>query len=1084
MKILELRFKNLNSLYGEWHIDFTRPEYLTDGIFAITGPTGAGKSTILDAICLALYGETPRLGKITAKSNEIISRRTAECYAEVTFTSSSGTYRCHWSQSRARKKIDGALQDAKHEISNGLNGKVLESKKTDVKLAIEDKTGMNFERFTRSILLAQGRFAAFLQASSDERSPILEQITGTEIYSDISKKVHERQKIEKEKLDILSAELGGMTVLDETQENSLKQQHTDKSVQIELLTQQQKTIQESLRQHNNLKTLSSELDVLKISQKLILDEIEQFTPFQQKLNLALKAAELEGAFATLITLRSEQKTEQEQLLVLENRLPVITNNLKEEASQLNARKTSLLEIKETQKKAIPIINKVRVLDLQQTEKQNQLKLIQDELNSLAAKIEKNRDDYQASLKKQTKIAEKNQQVQNYLKTHSQDEQLIEKLASIQEQLNSFQQILHDFSQNQLAIEQKTKILIGYSTESKNGNEQLTLVQKTYLEYQQAIEQKKNVLSGILGGRLLREHSSDKEHLLKEKTLIVKIGSLEEERQKLIDGSPCPLCGALEHPFAADNIPEIDEVEKQIQVLTTLIKQAEDIESEIQQAQEKMQLISVKKDRIENGLEVLATKITSVEHNLKELESQHQGLSSRNTQLKNTILNQLNIFGICELPANNDTTELMVQLKARRDNWSKYQEESNSYHDQSTQIEAELKQLDSLKQLLDSQLSEKQAQLASLKQKQEQYQQQRKSLYGEKSPDKEEEKLGKMVSDAEQQLQNVQKRYDAIKEQETQVKTKIQTLSANIAQRSEALQNGENSFVAHLEKKSFISEADFLTYRLSEQERETLANQSTLLANRKTEIITNINDREKRYAETLQQVSLIQNDYETLEQEDKTLIVKLSEYTESLGAIKQQLLDNENIKNKLKDKQALIDKQKNEYHKWLKLHGLIGSADGKKFRNFAQSLTFEVMVSHANHQLIKMTDRYLLIPSKEQTLELSVIDNYQAGEIRSTKNLSGGESFIVSLALALGLSKMSSQKVRVDSLFLDEGFGTLDEDALEMALSALAGLQQEGKLIGVISHVSTLKERINTQINVSPLNNGKSQLNGVGCSQIN
>ncbi|KES15647.1 hypothetical protein GASC598B02_006600 [Gilliamella apicola SCGC AB-598-B02] len=142
-----------------------------------------------------------------------------------------------------------------------------------------------------------------------------------------------------------------------------------------------------------------------------------------------------------------------------------------------------------------------------------------------------------------------------------------------------------------------------------------------------------------------------------------------------------------------------------------------------------------------------------------------------------------------------------------------------------------------------------------------------------------------------------------------------------------------------------------------------------------------------------------------------------------------------------------------------------------------------MVSHANQQLVKMTDRYLLIQSKEQTLELSVIDNYQAGEIRSTKNLSGGESFIVSLALALGLSKMSSQKVQVDSLFLDEGFGTLDEDALETALSALAGLQQEGKLIGVISHVSTLKERINTQINVRSLNNGKSQLNGVGCSQI-
>ncbi|MCP4673316.1 MAG: hypothetical protein GY857_18660, partial [Desulfobacula sp.] len=104
----------------------------------------------------------------------------------------------------------------------------------------------------------------------------------------------------------------------------------------------------------------------------------------------------------------------------------------------------------------------------------------------------------------------------------------------------------------------------------------------------------------------------------------------------------------------------------------------------------------------------------------------------------------------------------------------------------------------------------------------------------------------------------------------------------------------------------------------------------------------------------------------------------------------------------------------------------------------------------------------------------------AGEIRSTKNLSGGESFIVSLALALGLSNMASRNVRVDSLFLDEGFGTLDEQALETALEALAGLHQKGKLIGVISHVATLKLRIATQINIMPLSGGKSSISGPGC----
>jgi len=131
----------------------------------------------------------------------------------------------------------------------------------------------------------------------------------------------------------------------------------------------------------------------------------------------------------------------------------------------------------------------------------------------------------------------------------------------------------------------------------------------------------------------------------------------------------------------------------------------------------------------------------------------------------------------------------------------------------------------------------------------------------------------------------------------------------------------------------------------------------------------------------------------------------------------------------------------------------------------------------------MTDRYLLIRDEQQPLELNVVDNYQAGEIRSTRNLSGGESFIVSLTLALGLSKMASRKVRVDSLFLDEGFGTLDEETLETALETLSGLQQDGKLIGVISHVSAMKERIRTQINITPVSGGRSVLSGPGCTKV-
>ncbi|MEN6326916.1 MAG: AAA family ATPase, partial [Syntrophomonas sp.] len=185
MRILSVRFKNLNSLVGKWSIDFTHPAYTSDGIFAITGPTVSGKTTILDAICLALYGRTPRLRWVTKSTNELMSRLTGDCLSEVCFETQAGRFRCQWSQHRARNKANGELQTPRHELCHADSGEIIESRLREVVGKIETLTGMDYERFTRSMLLAQGGFAAFLQAPSNERAPILEQITGTEIYSRI-----------------------------------------------------------------------------------------------------------------------------------------------------------------------------------------------------------------------------------------------------------------------------------------------------------------------------------------------------------------------------------------------------------------------------------------------------------------------------------------------------------------------------------------------------------------------------------------------------------------------------------------------------------------------------------------------------------------------------------------------------------------------------------------------------------------------------------------------------------------------------------------------------------------------------------
>nr|WP_269808788.1 AAA family ATPase [Enterovibrio nigricans] len=188
MKILSLRFKNLNSLKGEWKIDFTHAPFSDNGLFAITGATGAGKTTLLDAVCLALYHQTPRLGLISTSSNEIMTRGTAECSAEVEFEVKGHPYRAFWSMRRSRGKADGNLQQADVELVDAKTDKVLATQVKQKNELVERITGLDFSRFTKSMMLSQGEFAAFLNAKENERAELLEELTGTEIYGRISRK--------------------------------------------------------------------------------------------------------------------------------------------------------------------------------------------------------------------------------------------------------------------------------------------------------------------------------------------------------------------------------------------------------------------------------------------------------------------------------------------------------------------------------------------------------------------------------------------------------------------------------------------------------------------------------------------------------------------------------------------------------------------------------------------------------------------------------------------------------------------------------------------------------------------------------
>ena len=1081
MKILELRFKNLNSLYGEWLIDFTDPEYVSNGIFALIGPTGAGKSTILDAICLALYGTTPRLGKITKSGNEIMSRQTGECYAEVVFESQTVRFRCHWEQRRSRKKADGALQIPEHQIADADSGKPIETKKRLVSDFIEEKTGMDFDRFTRSILLAQGGFDTFLKADVEQKSQILEQITGTEIYSEISRRIHERHRDERDKLNLLQAKTSGIVSIEPEQEKEIQHNLAAKQKQESELTAQSTKTGKAIAWLTGIDVLKEEIRSLSKEAKNLQTEIEVFKPDRERLVRALKAATLDGNYGELTAVRNQQSTDQAALRIEANKLPKLENSSKQQAKSLKAIEAQILKAKGDLKQTAPVIQKVRSLDQKLV---GQKKDISTRENSCKEDAKKIKEQEKLKLKEQGNHIDDGENLglaDQYLKDHSQDEWLISGLAGVEEQLNNLL-IRQAEIISEEADEKKVKTSLGQAI--KKHKVFIKQCETRKQELKDAVkkhQQGKDALSDLLGDRLLREYRIEKETLLREIAFLATIAELEDHRTKLKDGKPCPLCGAKEHPFAEGNVPVPHESEKKIEALTELISKAEDQEKAINKL-EKTESAARKNLTESEKLEATtAYDKKGAEIRLSYLTNSLLTARPEFMDLKSAISTKLQPLGIEAIPDSN-VSSLLESLKERLKMWQDQVKKKAELEKQISKLDSKLKLLDAVIETQGNALTEKQKGLDTLKEEYTAGNVQRKELYGDKKPDDEELHLNNVIADAEQAEKKEKLLHHELQQKLTSTKANVDSLKKRIAQQDSKLKKLESDFSTSLQPAGFSDERLFLEARLTTEERNALTAKKKKLDEGLTHLNVRKKDRETRLDTEIDK-KVTDKTLEALEPQCKKLEETLKQLRDTIAGFKHKLSDNTDAKERIKETQAVIEDQQKECHRWGKLHGLIGSVNGKKYRNFAQGLTFELMVSHANHQLEKMTDRYLLIRDHEQPLELNVVDNYQESEIRSTKNLSGGESFIVSLTLALGLSKMASRKARVDSLFLDEGFGTLDEEALETALETLSELQQDGKLIGITSHVSALKERISTQIAITPVSGGRSTLAGPGCSKV-
>ncbi len=1224
MQILHIQFKNLNSLAGQWEIDLTHPAFASNGIFAITGPTGAGKTTILDAICLALYGRTPRLGKITKSGNEIMSRQTGECSAEVTFKTQKGCYRCSWRQHRSRKKPDGELQPPSHEIANADTGDILETKTRGVADQIEAATHMNFDQFTRSMLLAQGGFAAFLQAAPDERAPILEQITGTEIYSRISIRVHERRSEERRRLDALQAELAGMQLLPPEDEQRLTERLSQKTLQDAELTRRIAQKHQAVIWSEGIVRLEAELTQLAQAKNMLNTRLEAFAPDQTRLDAAVRALEFAADYAALTAVRNQQEAARRTLHEYHESLPDHTRIAIQTENAMKAAVERLETKKAEHQKVQPVLRKARELDLKIAEKDAPVRAADKTIAEITASLDTLRIRWRKDSDTLADKRKKLEKLQQALKTSMADEGLVEHLAGIRgrfEVLKSLNvqltakldEITHAENQVKESSAAWRKQVSHLENEKRKHAEiQISLTEKqaellkiledreladwrqhherltaqgyllaAAIEAAQALSESQKIavelanrqttlhaevsaLTAALSGHIEKQNTLEQEWELLETqlTLLKKIEALEDARCQLRDGDPCPLCGALKHPFAEGNVPAPDETRKR---LTAVRKELKSVTAAISGLKVKRtslnkdieQAVSGRKDHMDRKeaagrrIETIATQLSpdmeltasdpELNEKLKRLQEDNtrrlaritatieaadtagKALTTRREALEKAgasvvkaehevqtaihkmdsagqqcdrlkmeangyreqqekslvqLQTEVRAFGV-EALSVGALDDVLQQLTSRRDRWTARHKEKAELDQTIAGLEIQTSHQSEQIQKSETELKQRQEQRDHLLQERAALVRERRDIFGDKTPDDEESRLSADIEAADTQLDMARQKQISAHQELSRLKAGITELEQAIQARNLQLQASQEVFQRQIEASGFSDEESYKSACLPENERKRLAQHSQKLVIENTELTSR--EREKAGLLKIERQKQITED--TLEALQKALAVlegDQKEFQQEIGGIRQKLKDNESLKAQQQERVCAITAQKRDCARWDMLHELIGSADGKKYRNFAQGLTFEMMVHHANRQLQKMTDRYLLIRDNTQPLELNVIDSYQAGEIRSTKNLSGGESFIVSLALALGLSHMASKNVRIDSLFLDEGFGALDEEALDTALETLASLRQDGKLIGVISHVPALQERIGTRIQVTPLTGGKSRILGPGC----
>ena len=981
MKILAIRGRNLASLEGDFEIDFTVEPLLSAGIFAISGPTGAGKSTLLDTMCLALFARTPRTDqakennvKLQDVSNEQLSqsdprfllrRGTSSGFAEVDFMALNGhRYRTRWSVARARDKENGRLQNPRLALYNLDKEEEEQGTRSDLQARIIDLIGLTFEQFTRSVLLAQNDFSTFLKAEQGEKASLLEKLTGTELYSAISRQIFERNARAKEAFDLIQTRIQGIELLTDEEENDLRTRlaGTEKELQrVEKAKAEQQALQEAVR------------------------SIEQ-----------------------QITIRQRQQKEAADKLVHATELLTVARHEYEkgveEQQQSEARFKSLQqEILQARKLDIQLDTAIR--DLSHSEQQ---------LKNVMLRKEEAEKKYQAAVLRRRQGAEEIARLTAWRERYKKKERIAEQLSALLLHLDAA-------SATRSGMEAAVRSIETLRQEMAALNKQLSDLQQTSANKQQALkraeadyrnlEEELKAVDAPALDKQIEKLRQEREQLLIEQARLEASGNIKDLRGRLQDGQPCPVCGSTHHPFA-NQVP--------VAPVSALTLQLQDLSNKKETYVAHTRHLT----RLQQQLLQLHKELADSEAACKEMAGKQQLAASRQereeaiVKEQSTLLTQ-SLSAADLLFGNSEWQKAWLQnpetfRKTLTDFARQWHENTEKLHQLERQESAQKAECESLASFLPSlekqaeesgQLHEKnRAAFSSL-------QAERKKLLNGRSADSVEQEYIRRMEELKERLKKL---------------SATQTEQSGIADQIRGI-------------------ADQIAKDLTEASADLLRRKAAL---------------DKWTADYLDSSG------------GESLEVILSRYTQEKTELAFRLRTQTENKAKVSGLQEELNVRRTESERWAKLNELAGSADGAKFRRIAQGYTLDILLNYANVQLRELTRRYRLERVPE-TLALQVIDRDMCDEVRTVHSLSGGESFLVSLALALGLSSLSSNRMRVESLFIDEGFGSLDAETLRVAMDALESLRTQGRKIGVISHVQEMTERIPVRVQVSRVGNGKS-----------